>query len=499
MIGQGFTVGIFQIEKQLGRTWSKNLQPVSIEQLSDLVSIIRPGPMDSGMHTSYRGVKNKGETPAYIHPKLEPIMGRTFSALLYQEQVIEICKQLASMSLSDADSVRKAMGKKKPEEMRKWKEVFISGCTSNDIDVVTAEEIWGYIEKFAGYGFNKSHGVGYALLAYETAYMKANYPVEFLCAKLRHSDSHPDKFEQMSALVYDSKLFNIEVVPPRVTLGNKDFDVVDDTHIAFGLTALKGVGAAAITEVVKIGRQYKSFDDILWAIYSGKSKVTTAVLTALIRGGAFDDLIEHRIEAQARFKLMDALTPNERQLIQTLIPHQEGTPNWIRILRAISDETKASVIKERFKVKIPDTRRRPKIREALQDFDARELFDTKAQRIAWEQFYLGISLSGSEADIYTAKDKCIDLVRSGQPEDNFEIAVCVDTVREHVCTKGKSAGQSMAFVTARDKTYVMDNIVVFPNVFGAIRALLDEGSVLKIKGRIDDRGSLVANKVERLK
>lgn len=499
MIGQGFTVGIFQIEKQLGRTWSKNLQPINIDQLSDLVSLIRPGPMDSGMHTAYRGVKNKGEQPQYIHPRLEPIMTSTFSALLYQEQVIEICKQLAGMSLADADSVRKAMGKKKPEEMKKWKEIFVNGCTAGGIDVVTAEEIWGYIEKFAGYGFNKSHGVGYALMAYETAFLKANYPVEFLCAKLRHSDSHPDKFEQMSALIYDGKLFDIEVVPPRVTQGNKDFDVVDEKHIAFGLTALKGVGAVAVTDVVKIGKQHKTFDDILWAVYSGKNKVTTAVLTALIRGGAFDDIVEHRIEAQSRFKLIDALTPNERQLIQTLIAYQDGPPNWIRILRAISDETKAPLVKEQYKVKIPDARRRPKLREALQEFDARELFDTKAQRIAWEQFYLGISLSGSEADIYNAKDKCIDLVRSGQADDSFEIAVCVDAIREIVCKNGKSAGKSMAFVTARDKTYVMDNIVVFPNVFGAVKALLDEGSVLKIKGRIDDRGSLVADKVERLK
>lgn len=495
MIGQGFTVGIFQIEKQLGRTWSKNLQPESIEQLSDLVSIIRPGPMDSGMHTSYRSVKNQNGTPAYIHAKLEPIMGRTFSALLYQEQVIEICKQLASMSLIDADNVRKAMGKKKPEEMKKWKEVFVNGCTTNGIEVVTAEEIWGYIEKFAGYGFNKSHGVGYALLAYETAYLKANYTVEFLCAKLRHSDSHPDKFEQMSALTFDAKLFNIEVIPPRVSQGNKDFDVIDETHIAFGLTALKGVGAVAITDIIKIGKECKTFDEILWRIMTTKTKINTAALTALIRGGAFDDLEEYRIEAQSRFKLLCALTPNECELIQTLLPHQEGKPDWIRVLRAIADEIKAPIIKERFKVKIPDVRRRPKIREALQEFDARELFDTKAQRIAWEQFYLGISLSGSEADIYTARDKCIDLVRNGEANNSFEIAVCVDGVREIVTTKG----DAMAFVTARDKTYVMDNIVVFPKVFNATRGLLDEGSVLKIRGRIDDRGSLIADKVERLK
>jgi DNA polymerase-3 subunit alpha len=451
--------------------------------------------MESNMHTAYRGVKNKGEQPSYIHSLLEPIMDPTYSALLYQEQVIYICQQVAGMNSVDADMVRKAMGKKKPEEMRKWKKAFIDGCQSNDIDLVTAEEIWGYIEKFAGYGFNKSHGVGYALLAYETAYLKANYTVEFLCAKLRHAESHPDKFEQMSTLTYDAKLFDITIVPPRVSMGNKEFDVVDDKHIAFGLTALKGVGVTAVNDLVKIGRECKTFDEILWRVMTTKTKVNTGVFTALIRGGAFDDLEEHRVEAEARFNLLSILTPKERELIQVLMPHQQGTPDWIRIVRAICDETKAPIVKEKFNVKIPNARRRPKILEALQDFDNRELFDSKAQKIAWEQHYLGISLSGSEADIYNASDKCIDLIKHGHEDMNFEIAVCVDGVREILTKKG----DPMAFVTARDQTYVMDNIVVFPKVFNRSKALLDEGSVLKIRGRMDDRGSLIADRVERLR
>jgi DNA polymerase-3 subunit alpha len=494
MIGQGFTIGIFQIEKQLGRTWSKNLQPENIEQLSDLVSLIRPGPMESDMHTAYRAVKMKGESPAYIHDKLEPIMGTTFSALLYQEQVIEICKQLAGMSLIDADKVRKAMGKKKPEEMKKWKEQFVSGCSANGIEIVTAEEIWGYIEKFAGYGFNKSHGVGYALLAYETAYLKANYTVEFLCAKLRHAESHPDKFEQMSALVYDGKLFDIEVVPPRLKYGNKDFAVIGDKQIAFGLSALKGVGKMAIADLVKVSKDTQSFDDLIWRVLTTKTKINSAVMMALIRGGAFDDQEEHRVECQRRFRLLEALTDNERETIKILMPHQEGKPDWVRIIRALADEEKSSIVKDKYDVKIPNSRRRIVLRALLDEYDRSEIFDSKAQRIAWEQFYLGIALSGSEADIYRAKNKCIDLIKHGEPDMLFEIAVCVDAVREIVTKKG----DPMAFVTARDMTYVMDNIVVFPSTFSRAKALLEEGNVLKIKGKVDDRGSLIADRVERL-
>lgn len=495
MISNGFTIGIFQIEKQLGRTWSKNLSPSKIEELSDLVSLIRPGPMESGMHTAYRAVKNNGATPSYIHDSLKTILDNTYSALLYQEQVIDVCKYLANMSLIDADKVRKAMGKKKIDEMKKWKEAFVKGCSANRIDITTAEEIWSYIEKFAGYGFNKSHGIGYALLAYETAYLKANYTVEFICAKLQHADSHPDKFEQLSALVFDAKLFDISVVPPRIAYGNREFAVIDDKKIAFGLSAMKGVGKSAISEISKLAKNSNSFDDILWGMFSGQTKVNSNVILALIRSGAFDDQVDNRVECQRRFRLLEATTLKEREVIQSLIPHQKQDKDWVRIVRALADDDKSTIVKNKYNVKIPDLRRRARLRELLNEYDQSELFDAKPQRIAWEQHYLGISLSGSEADIYKAKDTCIELIKNGEPQTAFEIAVCVDNVREITTKKG----DLMAFVTARDKTYVMDNIVVFPRVFEKSRTLLEEGSVLKINGKLDDRGSLIADKVERLR
>jgi len=494
MLCQGFTMGIFQIEKQLGKTWSKNLEPQNIDQLSDLVSIIRPGPMESQMHTAYRNVKIKGEAAEYIHPSLEPIMGRTYSALLYQEQVIEICKQLASMSLADADSVRKAMGKKKPEEMKKWKEKFIAGCVANGISDQISSDIWDYVDKFSGYGFNKSHGIGYALLAYETAYLKANYTIEFFCAKLRHTESHPEKFEQLSALVYDAKLFDLEVVPPRIKHANKDFDIISDKQIAFGMTALKGVGNVAINDLIKISKECTTLDDMIWQVLSTKNKISSAAMLALIRGGAFDDMQEHRVESQRRFRLLENLTAKDRELIDTLLPFQEGLKDRIKIVRAISDEQKATIIKEKYSLKLPNISRRKTIRELLAEYDNGDLFDSKAQRIAWEQHYLGISLSGSEADIYRAKDKCIDLIKHGEPETRFEIAVCVDSIREIITKKG----DPMAFVTARDNTYMMDNIVVFPQTFSRAKYLLEAGSIIKIRGKMDERGSLIADIIERV-
>jgi DNA polymerase-3 subunit alpha len=503
MLAQGFTIGVFQIEKQLGRIWSKNIEPESIEELSDLVSIIRPGPMESDMHTKYKGVKFGEDKPTYIHSALKPIMSKTKSSLLYQEQVIEICKQLAGLSLIDADKVRKAMGKKKPEEMKKWKAVFVDGCVANGIAASTAAKIWGYVDKFAGYGFNKSHGVGYALLAYETAYLKANYTLEFICAKLRHAKDMPDKFERMSALLYDAKLFGIEVTPPLVQQpGNTvaeiiDFSITDDTHIAFGLTALKGVGDAAARRSISFAKKAGDFDEFLKETIGAKPGVSTTVVDALIKSGAFGDLGEHRVRMLARYRLFQFLTEKEKVIAFDLAERESlSGPEWTRVVRGMSDDKKIDEIKEHYGIKRPpNIARRQKLREALQVHDGVNLFDNTMQNIVWEKFYLGVSLSGSEADVFKARDKCVDLIKSGEPNTAFEIAVCLDSVRV-ILTKTK--GEPMAFVTGRDKTFSLDGIVVFPQIFKRCEGLLEEGNVVKVCGKINDRGSYIAEKIERL-
>jgi DNA polymerase III subunit alpha len=490
MLGQGFTVGVFQLEKQLGKTWSKNLKPETIEQLSDLISIIRPGPMESQMHTQYQDVKINNAEPSYIHSTLGPILKDTYSSLLYQEQVIEICKQLANMTLIDADHVRKAMGKKKPEEMKKWKTIFIDGCLKNNIEPNIAEDIWDYIDKFAGYGFNRSHGVGYALLAYETAYLKANYPIEFICAKLRNAEGD---LEKLNAMIYDAKLFNVDILPPRLTSPvNKDFAIINDTQVIFGMSAIKGLGAGAINDIGKIFQNKDTFDNIIFKWASTKTKLTSAMMIALIKCGAFDNIVEHRIRALAKFKLFEALTDKEREM---LIKLETLSQDWLATLRLIADDKTSADIKVKYQITIPNTRRRETIRDLLKEYDSNELFDTRTQRIGWEQFYLGISLSGSEADIYKSRHKCVDLIRQGSADMKFEISVCIDKIKEHTTKKG----DAMAFLTVRDNTYQMDNVVVFPKVFQKHQRLLEAGNVIKINGNIDDRGSLIANFIERLK
>lgn len=497
MISQGLTAGIFQIEKQLGKTWSKALKPNNIRELSDVISLIRPATLETGLTKQYKDTK-EGIIPfSPAHPLLADIVRDSYGVLAYQEQTIFACQVLAGFTLAESDSIRRVIGKKKPDELKTWKPKFVDGCVKNNISSEDAEEIWNQLEKFAGYQFNLSHGVGYALLAYETAYLKANYPVEFFCAKLRHTESHPDSAEQLASLIYDSKLFNIEILPPRLKNGKRDFTVLDDKRITFGLSALHGVGKAAITDLLKVANDCESFEVFLWKVLTTKNKINSGVVLALIRSGAFDDEGIQRVECQRRFKLFEALTDNEKETIGKLCFLLAGKEpvDWIRVIRAIADENKIEAIKTKYNIKIPNIRRRSTIRELLAEFDSSELFDSKAQKIAWEQHYLGISLSGSEADIYNARNTCIELVKDSYPDMPFEIAVCVDSTRNIITKKG----DPMAFVTARDTTYKMDNIVVFPRVFNTSKGLLEPGSVLKIRGKVDDRGSLIANFIERLK
>ena len=489
LLSQGLTTGIFQLEKQLGKTWSKNLEPSNIEQLSDCISLIRPGPMDSGMHEQYRSVKLELSAPEYLHELLIPILDKTYSACLYQEQVIEICQKLAGMSLIDADKVRKAMGKKKPEEMEVWKMVFINGCIKNKVTKKIAEDIWKFVETFAGYGFNKSHGIGYGLLAYETAYLKANHTTEFFCAKLKNADGD---LEKISNLVYDAKLFGISILPPRVTNKNKDFSIVDSKTICFGLAAVKGVGAAAINDIIKLADQSLNFDDVLWKLYTTKHKVNFGVTQALIKSGSFDDIDPYRVRMLAKLNLINELTANEIATVKFLM-ESEKIKDWVRIVKGLHDEQKINAIKAKYPtIKMPNKGRRESICKIIADFDSKEIFDTKLQNITWERELIGLPLSGSESDGFIVRNKCRELV-SGDI-NLFEIAVCVDNIKKIVTIRG----EPMAFLTVRDSSYILDNMVMFPRQFKQYNKTIRIGSIIKIRGNMSDQGSPVVQNIEVL-
>lgn len=486
LLSDGKTVGVFQLEKQLGKTWSKAVRPQSIEDISDLISLIRPGPLETGMADQYRDVGDGKYVPSYPDDSLKPILDKTRGSLVYQEQIIEICRSLAKMSLVDADLVRKAMGKKKPDEMRKWKDTFVNGCVNNSIAAEKAEEIWGWVERFAGYGFNRSHGIGYGLLGYYTAYLKANYPCEFFCACLRSARYSQDTSSEVKKYVQDAKLFDVEVIPPKATKGNVDFDIVGNNKIAFGLSSLKGVGEKGIPAVQASAKDATSFNEFL--VSARENKVNRRVMEAMIMSGALDEFDVSRNQMLARYQLFTALTANEIKLLNA------NGSNWIYTLREVSDEDLFESFKGG-KIRVPNSRRRETIRSLLCGFDATEMFDRQVDYISWEKNYLGISLTGSLDAIFKARNRCSDVVAYGGGNMPVELAIIVTAVKEFTTKKGAQMG----FMTGGDDSYELDNFVIFPQSYEKYRAILVSGNILKVRGNVNDRGSVVVTYLEKIR
>ena len=256
MICEGNTKGVFQLESQLGRSMSSQTQPRNIEELSDLVAIIRPGCMEAmvngkSLTNHYIDRKHKRDPVDYLHPSLEPILSNTHGILVYQEQALLIARDIAGFDLQEADILRKAIGKKNVSLMADLKEKFISGAQR--VGLVSKEqavEIFGWIEKSQRYSFNKSHSVSYAYNAYLTAYTKAHFPHEFFTSYLKNSIGKPDAYAEIEELVNNAKVMDIEVMPPNIKKMNKSFSLIDKNP-TFGITEIKGVGGSVYDKMIE--------------------------------------------------------------------------------------------------------------------------------------------------------------------------------------------------------------------------------------------------------
>jgi DNA polymerase-3 subunit alpha len=286
LLNKANTLGIFQLESGGMRDLCRKFQISSIEHITALVALYRPGPMDLIPDFIKR---RHGEVKIeYPHPLLEPISRETYGVLIYQEQVMQAAQVLAGYTLGGADLLRRAMGKKKMEEMQKQRETFVKGCAHvNHIPAAKANEIFDLLEKFAGYGFNKSHAAAYAIVAYQTAYLKANHPVEFLSANMTNDMNNTDK---LSVLIEEARAFGIEVLAPDVNESHVAFAPARaGTVIRFGLAAIKGVGQVAVQTILdarNAGGRFSSLDDLCERV-DGRT-VNRKVLEALIKCGACD-------------------------------------------------------------------------------------------------------------------------------------------------------------------------------------------------------------------
>jgi DNA polymerase-3 subunit alpha len=287
------THAVFQLESSGMRDLIKRLKPDCFDDIVALVALFRPGPLQSGMVDTFIERKHGGAQMKidYLHPSLEPVLANTYGVILYQEQVMQVAQILGGYSLGQADLLRRAMGKKKAEEMAKQRDVFVSGAVGNGIQEKLASHIFGLMEKFAEYGFNKSHSAAYALLAYQTAWLKAHYPEAFMAAVLSADKESTDKL----ALHHrECKSLRIELLRPDVNDSQTDFTVADKGAIRYGLAALKGLGRAAADAIVaeRASGQYRDLHEFCRRIDS--QKINRRALEALVKSGALDAFGENR-------------------------------------------------------------------------------------------------------------------------------------------------------------------------------------------------------------
>jgi len=350
LLSRAETAGVFQLESGGMRDALRRLRPDRFEDLIAILSLYRPGPMDN--IPRYVNVKHGIEQPSYLHPALEPILAETHGVIVYQEQVMEIARQLAGYTLGGADLLRRAMGKKIKEEMDAQRDVFVRGALERGIPADVAGAIFDQVAKFASYGFNKSHAAAYALLAYQTAYLKANHPVEFFAAVLTMEMANHDK---LAAYRHEMRTRGIPLYPPDINASGLRFEVEDGPAgrgVRHALPALKGVGEAVIREVVREREARGPFRDLFdFAARLGPKVINRRILEVLVRAGAFDSLepnrrrlyeaidaaLRHaqaveRARAEAQSGLFgDALLPEPPAL-----PHVEDWPHFERLQHEMS-------------------------------------------------------------------------------------------------------------------------------------------------------------------
>ncbi|MCS5572807.1 MAG: DNA polymerase III subunit alpha, partial [Pseudomonadales bacterium] len=288
------TRAVFQLESHGMRDLIRRLQPDHFDDIVALVALFRPGPLQSGMVDLFIDRKHAKDTSAidYLHPNLEPVLASTYGVILYQEQVMQIAQVLGGYSLGEADLLRRAMGKKKPEEMAKQRSVFLKGAMGKGASQSDVSHIFDLMEKFAGYGFNKSHSVAYAVLSYQTAWLKAHYPAAFMAAAL---SSDMDNTDRLETLKCECDAMNLPVLPPEVNQSVEQFSVEAANAIRYGLAAIKGMGIAAASAICggreKINK-YKDLYDFCNRV--DHKKVSRRAMEALIKAGALDALGPNR-------------------------------------------------------------------------------------------------------------------------------------------------------------------------------------------------------------
>jgi DNA polymerase-3 subunit alpha len=441
----------------------RRLQPDTFEDIVALVALFRPGPLQSGMVDDFIARKH-GASIKYPHPDLEPILKPTYGIILYQEQVMQIAQVLAGYTLGGADMLRRAMGKKKPEEMAKQRSIFMEGAAQRNVDAGVAEGIFDLMEKFAGYGFNKSHSAAYALVSYQTAWLKAHYPAAFMAAVLSADMDNTDKVVHLIAECRDMKL---KVVPPDVNLSNYHFTEQSSDTVVYGLGAIKGVGQGAIEGMLAeraAGGPFADLFDLCQRV--DLRKVNRRVFDALIRAGALDSLGETRATQQA----------NLAQALQLAEQRSRDLNTGQNDLFGGADPGVAPVTG---KQELPEWEEEQRLQGEKETLG---LYLTGHPIIRYERELVNM-ISGTLAQLAAM---CSGLPADSQGgyggrQGGGERAVTIAGLVTSMRVRKTQRGGKIAFLTLDDRTARLD-VRVFPEVYDKYEALLGKDKVLVIQG-----------------
>ncbi|OGT34107.1 MAG: DNA polymerase III subunit alpha [Gammaproteobacteria bacterium RIFCSPHIGHO2_02_FULL_39_13] len=439
------TTAVFQLESRGMKDLVRRLQPDCFDEITALVALFRPGPLQSGMVDDFINRKHGREKVHYFHPDIEPILKPTYGVILYQEQVMQIAQVLSGYSLGAADLLRRAMGKKKPEEMAKLRETFISGAKNRGVDEKTSAHIFDVIEKFAGYGFNKSHSAAYALLAYQTAYLKAHYPAEFMAAVL---SSDMDNTDKVVSFYHECQAMHLKMLSPNINISDYPFSVNEKGEIKYGLGAIKGVGEAAakhiITEREKNG-SYKNLFDFCERL--NLHTVSRRAIEPLIYSGAMDVFGVNR---ETLFDSIDKAIKNAEQ------KHKTQAVGQVDLFGSDADVSEAHIIKE-----------------------------NPLKKLENEKAVLGHYLSGHPIKIYeneiTRLTTCVISGLSAHMGKSIVIAGLLIGIKKIITKQGKR----MAIVTFEDRTGVVE-ITLFSKLFDEVSPYLEKNQVYIVHGKVEE-------------
>ena len=451
LISDADTHGVFQLEGQGMRRMFQEMRPQSFSDVTAGIALFRPGPMQD--IPDYIARKNGRQRIEYMHPRLEPILQETYGTFVYQEQVMMVARELAGFTLGEADILRSAMGKKDKVKMAKLREQFVAGCLTREIAGSLAEQLYDRIAKFAEYGFNKAHSAAYAMVSYQTAYLKANYPLEYMTALLVHMEGSADR---VATAIVDCRARGIEVHPPDVNLSRTDFSI-DDGKIRFGLAAIKNVGHHAVELIVAERESNGAFTSIadLCSRAIALQDVNRRVLEALVRSGACDSLGE-------RAQLYASLGPACDAAEQARRDRESGQTSLLELVASDGAVDDHGLLR-----------------------DAEPL--SSEEKLRWEKELLGLYLSDHPLrriapEMARLTDAQAVEITSDLQDSEVRIGGIVRDVRRVVTKKG----QLMAYAEVEDLTGAVD-VVLFPRSYEQYRHLFEKESVVVIQGKVDAR------------